>query len=74
MWQAITEEEFTVRYFHGSRGEIAKEPGGRYLGWSTDRTELWVEGEVVEYDPPRRLVHTGGPSTAPRRPTSRRAA
>jgi len=51
IWEAITAPEFTERYFHGVRMEIRD---GRR--WSTLRDLAWDE-EVLEYDPPRRLVH-----------------
>ena len=51
IWEAITTPEFTERYFHGVRIEIRD---GRR--WSTLRDLAWDE-EVLESDPPRRLVH-----------------
>ena len=51
VWEAITTPEFTERYFHGVRMEIRD---GRR--WSTLRDLAWDE-DVLEYDPPRRLVH-----------------
>jgi uncharacterized protein YndB with AHSA1/START domain len=51
VWEAITTPEFTERYFHGVRMEIRD---GRR--WSTLRNLAWDE-QVVELDPPRRLVH-----------------
>jgi uncharacterized protein YndB with AHSA1/START domain len=58
IWEAITTPEFTARYFHGSRVESSFAVGEAYRGMSTDGTELWVDGEVLESDPPRRLRHT----------------
>jgi uncharacterized protein YndB with AHSA1/START domain len=58
IWEAITTPEFTGRYFHGSLVDSSFELGAPYRGWSPDRTQLWVEGEIVECDPPRKLVHT----------------
>lgn len=58
IWDAITKPEFTSRYFHGSLVDSSFEPGTPYRGWSPDRTQQWVEGEVLESDPPRRLRHT----------------
>jgi uncharacterized protein YndB with AHSA1/START domain len=58
IWEAITKPEFTSRYFHGSVVDSTFEPGTPYRGWSPDRATLWVDGEVVESDPPRRLRHT----------------
>jgi len=58
IWEAITKPEFTMKYFHASRVELTLVPGSAYEGWSTDRSMLWVDGTVVEADPPRRLQHT----------------
>jgi uncharacterized protein YndB with AHSA1/START domain len=51
VWDAITKPEFTERYFYGVRIEVRD--GRRYsrLG------ELEWDEEVLEADPPRRLVH-----------------
>ncbi len=58
IWEAITSPEFTTRYFHGSYVDSTFEVGAPYKGYSTDRSELWVDGEVVVADRPRRLQHT----------------
>jgi uncharacterized protein YndB with AHSA1/START domain len=51
VWDAITKPEFTEQYFHGVRIELRD--GRRFsamgdFGW---------DEEVLEADPPRRLVH-----------------
>jgi uncharacterized protein YndB with AHSA1/START domain len=51
IWEAITKPEFTERYFHGAR--IAVRDGRRF---SSIGDLAWDE-EVLEEDPPRRLVH-----------------
>jgi uncharacterized protein YndB with AHSA1/START domain len=51
IWDAITKPEFTERYFHGVRIEVRD--GRRF---SALRDLEWDE-EVLESDPPRRLVH-----------------
>jgi uncharacterized protein YndB with AHSA1/START domain len=51
IWDAITKPEFTERYFHGVRIEVRD--GRRF---SAVRDIAWDE-EVLECDPPRRLVH-----------------
>jgi uncharacterized protein YndB with AHSA1/START domain len=53
VWDAITRPEFTARYFHGSRIAI---DGERRVSLAPDGS---VRGDspVLEYDPPRRLVH-----------------
>jgi uncharacterized protein YndB with AHSA1/START domain len=58
IWEAITRPEFTTRYFHGSYVDSTFEPGASFDGYSADRTQHWVDGEVLEADPPRRLSHT----------------
>ncbi len=58
IWDAITKPEFTSRYFHGSQIDSTFVPGTPYRSWSPDRSKLWVEGDVLDSDPPRRLSHT----------------
>lgn len=56
LWQAITDPEFTRRYFHQSRVESEWGPGDRVVWWIGD--DVVVAGSVLECDPPRRLVTT----------------
>jgi uncharacterized protein YndB with AHSA1/START domain len=64
IWTAITDPEWTVRFGYGGRADYDLRPGGAYRGYSTPamRTmgapELAVDGEVLECDPPRKLVQT----------------
>jgi uncharacterized protein YndB with AHSA1/START domain len=58
VWDAITKPEFTTRYFYGSVIDSTFEPGAPYLGWSGDRQDKLVDGEVLEVDPPRLLRHS----------------
>jgi uncharacterized protein YndB with AHSA1/START domain len=58
IWDAITKPEFTSRYFYGSLVDSTLEAGTPYRGWSPDREKLWVDGEVLDSDPPRRLSYT----------------
>jgi uncharacterized protein YndB with AHSA1/START domain len=58
VWQAITKEEFTVRYFFGTRVRSDLKPGSPFTYFSGDGSAPLVEGQVIESDPPRRLVHT----------------
>lgn len=53
IWDAITRPEFTARYFHGAR--ITVVPDG-YRSLSPDG-DVWGDEAVLEFDPPRRLVH-----------------
>jgi uncharacterized protein YndB with AHSA1/START domain len=56
VWDAITKPEFTTKYFYGSIVESTYEVGAPYIGWSGDRTQQYVDGEVLEVNPPVRLV------------------
>ena len=58
VWDGITKPEFTTRYFYGSVLDSTYEPGAPYTGWSEDRSQQYVDGEVVEADRPRKLVTT----------------
>jgi uncharacterized protein YndB with AHSA1/START domain len=53
VWEAITKPEYTARYFHGARIENT---AGRHISHGPDG-ETWGDGPVLEFDPPRRLVH-----------------
>jgi uncharacterized protein YndB with AHSA1/START domain len=53
IWEAITTPEFTARYFHGARITVA---GGRYHSLGPDNS-VWADENVLESDPPHRLVH-----------------
>ena len=67
IWDAITKSEFTQQYFYGARIDVRD---GRRFSAVGD-TE-WNE-EVLEADPPRKLVHGGSRPTTPRRRRSTRA-
>lgn len=70
VWDAITRPEWTARYGYGGRGEYDLRPGGAYRGYTSDEMkqggkaqgievpDLAIEGEVIEADPPRKLVLT----------------
>jgi len=53
IWEAITTPEFTARYFHGARIQVDSQ---RYLSHGPDGS-VWGDETVLEFDPPRRLVH-----------------
>jgi uncharacterized protein YndB with AHSA1/START domain len=57
LWQALTQAEFTTRYFFGLRVESDWRVGSPLALYRTDG-ELHVTGEVIECDPPRRLAYT----------------
>ena len=56
VWRAITESEFTLKYYYGSTVESTWEAGTGYR-YAIDGNEAIV-GVVLEADPPRRLVQT----------------
>jgi uncharacterized protein YndB with AHSA1/START domain len=64
IWDAITKPEWTERYGYRGRSEYDLRSGGAYLAVAGDEmkamgmAERLVDGEVIEADPPRRLVHT----------------
>jgi uncharacterized protein YndB with AHSA1/START domain/DNA-binding transcriptional ArsR family regulator len=63
VWDAITSTEWSSRYGYGPT-EYDLRPGGSFRGLANDTLrdrgvqEVVVEGEVIEVDPPRRLVQT----------------
>ena len=79
IWDAITDPEWTDRYGYQGRVDIDLRPGGRYkAGASGDMKaygspEVIIDGEVIEADPPRKLVLTWHPiwseQAAAERPT-----
>ncbi len=64
IWDAITKPEWTERYGYGGRGEYDLRPGGSYRGLTSEAMrsvgapEVAVDGEIIEIDPPRKLVQT----------------
>ena len=63
IWDAITKPEWTEKYGYGGRVEYDLRPGGIYRALtspamrSMGAPEVAVDGEVIEADPPRKLVH-----------------
>src|SRR5207248_9174706 len=53
IWEAITKPEFTSKYFHGVTIDTTSQDRRSYSG-----SELKNVSEVLEYDPPSRLVHS----------------
>jgi uncharacterized protein YndB with AHSA1/START domain len=64
IWDAITKPEWTERYGYCGRVAYDLRPGGTYTGYSSEgmramgAPEVAVDGEVLEADPPRKLVQT----------------
>ena len=57
LWKAITDPEQTRKYFYGALSKSDWTVGARWTSESPDG-EVYLEGEILEIDPPRRLVHT----------------
>jgi uncharacterized protein YndB with AHSA1/START domain len=53
IWEAITKPEFTRQYFYGQRIEATADK----RTWHNSEGTLVHDGPVLEFDPPRRLVH-----------------
>jgi uncharacterized protein YndB with AHSA1/START domain len=64
IWDAITKPEWTERFGYGGRVEYQLRPGGAYRAFTSEEMrahgapELAIDGEVIEADPPRKLVQT----------------
>lgn len=65
IWDAITKPEWTERYGYTSLVEYDLRPGGKYIARPSAEMakypgvpDVIVDGEVIEADPPRRLVQT----------------
>jgi uncharacterized protein YndB with AHSA1/START domain len=64
VWDAITDPEWNGRYGYQSVGEYDLKPGGAYRVLATAEmmehgaSEVIIDGEVLESDPPNRLVQT----------------
>lgn len=64
IWDAITTPEWTAKYGYGGIAEYDLRPGGAFRGRATPAMvsmglpEVAIDGEVVESDPPRKLVQT----------------
>ncbi len=65
VWDAITQPEWTQRYGYGGVADFDLRPGGRAVARKgpsmagfPDVPDVLIDGEVLEADPPHRLVHT----------------
>jgi uncharacterized protein YndB with AHSA1/START domain len=58
LWDAITDGEIRAKYNFGASAESDWKPGSRYELRHPDGPLLLAEGEVLEAEPPLRLVHT----------------
>jgi uncharacterized protein YndB with AHSA1/START domain len=57
VWQALTTAEFSRQYFFGFAVEMEARVGGSFLVRAPDGS-THIEGEVLAYDPPRKLSVT----------------
>ena len=64
IWDAITKPEFTEKWGYGLREEYDLKPGGQYRGMANEGMiamgmgGVIVDGEVIEAEPPHKLVIT----------------
>ena len=64
IWTAITDPDWTDRYGYGGRAQYELRPGGSFRLLASEGMraqgvpEVAVDGEVIEADPPRKLVQT----------------
>lgn len=64
VWDAITSPEWTDRYGYGGVIDVDLRPGGRFVSYAGEGMQAvgvtgpFVDGEVIEADPPRKLVQT----------------
>jgi uncharacterized protein YndB with AHSA1/START domain len=72
IWDAITKPEWTERFGYGLRDDFDLRPGGAYRGLANAGMkamgfpDVVVDGEVIEADPPRKLVITWRMAMDPR--------
>jgi uncharacterized protein YndB with AHSA1/START domain len=64
IWEAITSPEWTDKYGYGGRVDVDLRAGGAFRLHASEEflaagaPEVVVDGEVIEADPPRKLVQT----------------
>jgi uncharacterized protein YndB with AHSA1/START domain len=67
IWNAITNPEWNHKYGYGGRSEYDLRPGGAYKAFASEAMkahggpDVIVDGEVIEANPPRKLVQTWRP-------------
>lgn len=71
IWDAITKPEWTERYAYGGRADYDLKAGGRFRVMASAEMKSMglpdemIVGEVIESDPPRKLVQTWHPLFSP---------
>jgi len=64
IWQAITDPSWTARYGYGGTVHYDLRPGGKHIAYTseamraTGAPDVAIDGEVIESDPPNKLVVT----------------
>lgn len=58
VWDALTAESDTTRYFHGTRFESTFEPGAPFVNRIVAADRPAADGTIEVFDPPNRLVYT----------------
>ena len=67
VWDALTRPGWTQQYGYRARVKYDPQPGGIYLAYASGRRngqrvqDLIISGEVIEAEPPKRLVQTWHP-------------
>ncbi|MET4389953.1 uncharacterized protein YndB with AHSA1/START domain [Bradyrhizobium sp. F1.4.3] len=57
VWEALTSAEFTRKYFFGNAVEVEPRLGGAFIVRTPDGA-VHISGEVLAYDPPKKLSVT----------------
>ena len=58
VWEELTRTGTVLRFYFDSVLEGDLRPGGKLRYVTPDRKRTFIEGEVVEFNPPTRFVHT----------------
>mgnify|MGYP000026473606 CR=1 FL=1 len=59
VWRHLTEKDLLARWFHETDRDLTANASFQYLSFDLDKADrklMW--GDVLEIDPPRKLVHT----------------
>jgi len=64
LWQALTQPEFTQRYWLGTRQVSDWKTGALWRAVNPEGQAI-ISGEIVEIDPPRKMVFTWRNETKP---------
>jgi len=59
VWRHLTDKELLARWFHETNRNLSEKVSFQYLSFDYDKEDrklMW--GDVIEFDPPNKLVHT----------------